>query len=453
MDRLFSIADRNTSIPREILAGLTTFLTMSYILVVQPSVLSTDFAGQSTGLEPGAVLLATCLASAVATFVMGVFANLPIALAPAMGQNFFFVSVVMALGANSQVADGTAWQSALGIVFVAGIAFLLFTAIGLREVILKVMSPSLRSSIAVGIGLFIALIGFQKAGVVVDSPGSLVTLGVGTLLSIDSAIFWSTLLLTLVLMVRKIPGSVLIGIAFATGVALLTKQIEVNQVFGLPEFQSTAIFRFDVRSVFTAIGLTYVAIFLFMDVFDTTGTLVAVTEQAGLLKETGDGELELPAMRQAMLSDAIGTVFGACVGTSTVTSYIESATGVEQGGRTGLTAVTVSVLFLVAIGLSPLIIAVGAYPPITCPALVVVGAMMFRSVRSIDWSDESESIPAFFVILGIPFFFSIADGIAMGLIVWPVLKLARGKASSIPWQAWILALLLLAYFLLLRVSV
>jgi len=455
LDNYFSIKARGSSIPREVLAGITTFLTMSYILIVQPTVLSKDFAGNPTGLDPGAVLLATCLASAVATAMMGLYAKLPIALAPGMGQNFFFVTVIVALGSGTGLAasgEAAPWQAALGIVLVAGLVFLLMTALGLRDAVLRVMSPSMRSAIAVGIGLFIAFIGLQKAGVVGDHPGSLVALNASSLRTVDAAIFWSTLLVTFALMVRRVPASILIGMVVATVAALVTGKIQIAQIFGLPEIQTSAVFQFDVRAAFTLVGLTYVAVFLFMDIFDTTGTLIAVTEQAGLADELADNNGQ-PTMRKAMLADAVGTVFGACVGTSTVTSYIESATGVEQGGRTGLTALTVAVLFLLAIFFSPLIIALGGYAPITAPALVVVGTMMFRSVRSIDWSDDTESIPAFLVIIGIPLFFSIADGIALGMIVWPILKLARGKFADVPWQAWVLATLLVAYFLFVRVSI
>jgi AGZA family xanthine/uracil permease-like MFS transporter len=443
MERLFSLSEYKATIPREILAGVTTFLTMSYILVVQPSVLSTDFAGNPTGMEPGAILLATCLSSALATGLMGLYGKLPIALAPGMGQNFFFVSIIMALGAN---VEGPTWQAALGIVFVAGLVFLLLTAVGLRAAVLKVMSPSMRSAIAVGIGIFIAFIGLRNANVV--TAPTLVELNAESLVSVDAAIFWGVLITTLLLQVRRVPGSILIGIFIATIAAWLTGKVAIDQVIGFPQFEQSTILKFDVRAAFTLVGLTYVAVLLFMDIFDTTGTLVAVSQQAGLMKDN-----ELPQMRQAMVSDAVGTVFGACVGTSTVTSFIESATGVEQGGRTGLTAVTVAVLFLGAIAFSPLIIALGGYAPITAPALVVVGAMMFRSVRSIDWSDETESIPAFLTILGIPLFFSIADGIALGLIVWPLLKIAKGRYNDVPWQAWVLTVMLVAYFLLIRVSI
>ena len=445
LDRYFKLGENQTTVAREILAGVTTFLAMAYILVVQPSVLSRDIAGNATGLEPGAVLLATGLASAFATLLMGCYARLPFALAPGMGQNFFFVSVIMALTA-SEVDQP--WQSALGIVLVAGILFVIATVVGLRKAILDVMSPSMRSAMAVGIGLFIAFIGLKNAEVLVVGP-SLVSLNSQGLWSAKSMVFWTGLGTTLLLSVRRVPGSILLGMVVATLVAWASREITIDRIWGWPEFETAAVLRVDIRAAFTSAGLVFVAMFLFMDIFDTTGTLVGVSQQAGLLNEQGD----VPRVHQAMLADSMGTVVGACLGTSTVTTFIESAAGVEQGGRTGLTAVTTAVLFLAALAVSPLVLAVGGYPPITAGALVLVGAMMFRGVRHIDWSDETESIPAFFVIVGIPLFFSIADGIALGLILWPWLKIARGRIRDVPPTAIILSVCLIAFVLKIRVAV
>ncbi|MEO2019035.1 MAG: NCS2 family permease [Fuerstiella sp.] len=309
------------------------------------------------------------------------------------------------------------------------------------------MSTSMRSAIVVGIGLFIAFIGLQNAKIVVAAP-TLVTLNAPGLLSVDSAIFWTGLITILVLKVRGVPGSVLIGIAVAATAAWTTGQISIDRVFGWPEFTQRAALQLDFRAAFTLSGMSYVAVFLFMDIFDTTGTLIGVSQQAGLLK---DGQL--PRMREAMLADSAGTVVGACLGTSTVTSYIESVAGVGQGGRTGLTTVTVAILLLLTIGFSPLIISLGGYAPITAPALVVVGAMMFRGVKSIDWSDETEAVPAFLVILSIPIFFSIADGIAIGLIVWPILKIVRGRRAEVPTASLVIAAIIVVYFVTVRVHI
>ena len=447
IERIFKLKENETTVSREILAGVTTFLTMAYILIVQPSVLSMDFAvpAQPTGLDAGAVLLATCLASAFASGLMGIYARLPIALAPGMGTNFFFVSVIMTLAARN--FPGEPWQNALGIVLVSGILFFLLSLFGVRKLVLDVMSPSMRNAIAVGIGIFIAFIGLKNAKVIQGGP-TLVELNIKQLVSLDSGIFWLGLATTLLLMVRKIPGHMLIGIVVATTVACFTGKVEITDVVGMPQINQSAVLKVDFRAAFTVAGLSYVAVFLFMDIFDTTGTLIAVSQQGGLMK---DGQL--PTMREAMVADSAGTIVGACLGTSTVTSFIESAAGVQQGGRTGLTAIVVAAFFLAAIFFSPLIIALGAYAPITAPALVVVGGMMFRNVALIDWDDESESIPAFFVILGIPLFFSIADGIALGLIAWPALKVARGKRSEVRPLSYAIAAILVAYFVLVRVNV
>ena len=445
LNRHFRLDEHDVTPIRELLAGLTTFLTMSYILFVQPAVLSTDFSGEPTGLDAGAVLLATCLAAALATLVMGLWARLPIALAPGMGQNFFFVSVVMALTAGGAAHP---WQTALGIVFVAGVVFLLLSLVGIREAVLYALSPSLRSSVAVGIGAFIAFIGLKNGGVIADSPGTLVTLNAQGLVSADAAVFWSGFVVTTALAVRRVPGAILIGLAVAAGLAWALGRLSFQGLVGFPTVETSAAFALDLHSVFSLAYLPFIIVFVFMDVFDTMGTLVGVTQQAGLIDKEG----RIPRLKQAMLADSLGTVAGALLGTSTVTSYIESAAGVQQGGRTGLTAVTVAVLFLLALPFSPLIVAVGSYPPITAPALVLVGAMMFVNVRHVDWSDETEAIPAFLVIMGIPLTFSIADGMALGFITWPLLKLLRGRPGEASWLMYGLSATMAAYFLLVRVQ-
>ena len=430
-----------TTLTRELTAGLTTFLAMAYILVVQPQVLSKDFNGDPTGLEAGAVLWATALASAGATLLMGLYARLPIGLAPGMGQNFFFVGVVVALtGAGYE----NAWQTALGIVLIAGLVFLLISIFGVRAAMLEALSPSLRSGVAVGIGLFIAFIGLKNAGLVAAAP-SLVALNAKNLLTADTAVFFIGFAVTVLLVLRKVPGAILLGLLAAVITASLLGKIKFNGVFGLPQVSEQAAFAFDLSGALTLHCLPYIAVFFFMDVFDTLGTLVAVTQQAGLMKEG-----RIPRVQQAMLADSTGTVLGALLGTSTVTCYIESAAGVQQGGRTGWTAVTVAVLFLLALVISPLILAVGGYLPVTAPALVYVGAMMFSQVRHLEWDDPSEVVPAFLIILGIPLFFSISDGIALGFIAWPVMKIFAGKARQVPWLMYVIAGLLLAYYIGIR---
>ena len=442
IDRLFQLSEHRTSVWRELLAGLVTFLTMSYILFVNPAILSTDFGGKPTGLDPGAVFLATCVASAIATAVMGLYAKYPIALAPGMGHNVFFVSVIMGLTGLGIVA---AWKTALGIVLVSGVIFLLLSLLGVREAIINAISPSMKNSIAVGIGLFIAFIGLKNGAIIRGNPGTLVSLN-PSLLSVDVAVFWLGLLITAVLHARRVAGSILWGIFAAAGLAAYWGKIQwTGSVMGLPDIRHSAILQLDLASVFTMTCLPFIVVFVFMDLFDTIGTLIGVSEQAGFIRDN-----KLPRAKQALTADAVGTIVGACLGTSTVTSYIESAAGVEQGGRTGLTSVTVAVLFLVSLLFAPIVAVIGQYPPVTAPALVLVGSMMARNVMKIDWNDSTEALPAFLVIVGIPLCFSIADGMALGLVCYPVIKLLSGRARDVKWLTYVLAAVLLAYFLLVR---
>lgn len=432
----------------ELMAGLTTFLTMAYIIFVQPAVLSTDFAGNPTGLDAGAVLLATCVISAVTSISMGLIARYPIALAPGMGENFFFVSVIMALTAKE---IGNAWEVALGIVFIAGVIFLLLSILRVREAIINAVSPSMKSGIAAGIGLFIAFIGFQKGGLIVAKPGTLVGLNtalIGTEASKDIGVFLVGLIVAAGLRARRTRGAIMWGILSSACLALLLGKIKYSGVFGLPEIEESAVFRMDIRTALSAACLPFIVVFVFMDMFDTVGTLVGVAEQAGFMKKN-----KLPRANRVLMIDAAGTVAGACMGTSTITSYIESAAGVAYGGRTGLTSVTVGVLFLVSLAFSPLISVIGNYPPITASALVIVGSMMMRNAGRIDWHDHSESIPAFLIAIGIPLTYSIADGLALGFIAYPAIKLISGKGRSMNWLMALLGILLLIYFLTIRAHI
>ncbi|MEM7394962.1 MAG: solute carrier family 23 protein, partial [Verrucomicrobiota bacterium] len=408
-----------TTARTEALAGLTTFLTMAYIIFVNPAILATDFAGNPTGLDPAAVLLATCVAAAVGSLLMGLLARYPIALAPGMGSNFLFVSMVTGLSA---AGISEAWKTGLAIVFLAGAIFIVLSIFKVREAIIDAVSPSLRNGIAAGIGLFIAFIGLKNGGLVVDHPGTLVGMN-PDLLSTDLMVFAVGIVLIAVCYVRRIKGAILIGIVGALAVALLAGKVTwPDSPVGLPQIENPAAFQLDFRSVFTATCLPFIFIFLFIDMFDTVGTLVGVSQAGGFFKEG-----KLPRAGRALMSDAVGTVVGAGLGTSTVTSYIESASGVEQGGRTGLTACVVAGLFLLALIFSPMIQMVGGYAPITAPALVFVGCMMLRGGLDIEWDDAGESLPAFLIALGIPLCFSIADGMALGFIAYPIVKLRDGE--------------------------
>ena len=470
LDRFFALTENGTNARTELLAGLTTFLTMAYIIFVQPAVLSGQLTGGDTGLDFGAVTTATCLAAALATAIMGLYARYPVAQAPGMGQNFMFVSMVAIIAAGQEAgtiaAGTTAWQVALGVIFISGVLFLLLSLLGVREMLLEALSPSMRAGIAIGIGMFIAFIGLRNAGVIViaeDGPELN-----PRILSPDLVVFLFALFATAGLFARGVRGAIVLGILAAavlsaalkwglphvasvaasplvTESMLMTRFTLAEGLFSAPPSLEPTLLKMDLVNALARSMIPFILIFLFMDVFDTLGTLVGVTEQAGLMK---DGKL--PRARQAMLSDAIGTVAGAALGTSTVTSYIESASGVEQGGRTGLTALTVAALFLLAPFFSPLIAMVGSYPPITAAALVIVGSLMMRNVTSIAWTNPAEALPAFLVILGIPLTYSIADGLALGFIAYPVVKLLGGQGSEVRWLNYLLAALLLAYFVFVR---
>ena len=440
-ERLFHLSASRTDLRTELLAGVTTFLTMAYIVFVQPAVLSTDLAGRPTGLDFGAVLVATCLASAFASIFMGLFARYPIALAPGMGENFFFVSVVMGLASLGVANPG---RTALGMVFISGVAFIFLTLVRVREALIDAISPSMRNGIAVGIGLFIAFIGLRNGGLIVAKGGTLLGLN-AHLASADAAVFTLGLVTAGVLLVRRGRGALLWGILASAALALVLGKVRFGGVLGLPVVHQRAAFTLDVAAALRPSLVPFIIVFLFMGLFDTVGTLIGVAEQANLLEQD-----RLPRANRALLVDATGITLGACLGTSTVTCYIESAAGVAVGGRTGLTSVVTGTLFLLALLFGPLIGMIGNYPPVTSPALVLVGAMMMQNARKIEWGDYSESIPAFLIIAGIPLSYSIADGLALGFVGFPVIKLLAGRARDVRWLSYLMAALLVLYFLFVR---
>lgn len=466
LERFFRLSENQTSVRTEVLAGVTTFLTMAYIIFVQPAVLSGAMFGHPTGLDFGAVTTATCLAAALATGIMALYARYPIAQAPGMGENFFFV--FSAIPAAAAAGFANSWQVALGAVFLSGVLFLIMSLVGLREMIFNSVSPSLRLGIAAGIGLFIAFIGLQDTGLIVKDPGTAVKLN-PHFASPDLLIFFAGLLSAAALHARRVRGSILWSIVVATALASILKLAlphlpvaysglpEVSEsmlatrftfaqgVVAAPPSLAPTFLQMDIVHACSPAMLPFVFVFLFMLTFDAIGTLIGVCEQAGFMRDN-----RLPRAKQAMVSDAVATVAGAALGTSTVTSYIESASGVEQGGRTGLTGLVVAGLFLLALFFSPLIAMVGSYPPITAPALVMVGAMMLRSVVKIDWEDATESVPAFLTMIGIPLSYSIADGLALGFISYPLLKLFTGRIRETGWLTRILAVVLVLYFVLVR---
>jgi AGZA family xanthine/uracil permease-like MFS transporter len=436
----FKLQEKGSSVRVEVIGGITTFLTMAYIIFVNPAILSTDFAGNPTGLSLEAAMLATCLSSFVATVLMGLYANFPIAQAPGMGENFFFVTIVMALAAMG-VADS--WKVALGITLIAGIIFLILSLFRFRKAVIDAVSPSLKNGIAVGIGLFIAFIGFQNGQVIQASPGTLVQFN-RSLLQTESLIFFAGLLFTAALMVRRIRGAIIWGILLTTAISIIAGKVQYIGIIGLPH--DHALFEFDLIGALKFAYIPFIVVFLFMDIFDTTGTLIGVGEQMGIMKEN-----KLPGANRALVSDAVGTIVGSCSGTSTVTSFIESVVGVQYGARTGLASVVTGLLFLVALFFTPIVGMIGRYLPITAPALVIVGAMMMQNVQKIDWKDYSEALPAFLMVLGIPLSYSIHDGLAMGFFAYPIIKLLAGRAKEINWLTGLVAVLFVLRYVLVKI--
>lgn len=428
LERLFQLQAHNTTVGTELRAGIATFLTMAYILLVNPQILS------QAGMPIADVTLATALAAALASLVMGLYANYPIALAPGMGLNAYFTfSVVLGMGVSYQVA--------LTAVFVEGLLFLALSALGIRKALINAIPMSLKIAIAGGIGLFLAIIGFQNAGLVVDNPATLVALG-----DLHAPSVWLAVLglvLIAVLLTRKITGALVIGITAVTLLAWLTGIAPApSAVVAAPQLPEETFAAFDFSSLFTGKLLLVVLAFLFVDLFDTAGTLIGIGRVGGFLDDQG----HLPRANRAFLADALGTTVGALLGTSTVTSYIESASGIEEGGRTGLTAVVVAGLFMLAIFFTPLFIAVPAAA--TAPALIIVGAMMLESVRDVPWKQPDEAIPAFLTITAMPFTYSIANGIVLGLVAYTTLKLLSGKTKDVHPLLYGLIVILFGYFIL-----
>jgi len=424
IDRFFQLRENNTSIRSEFLGGLTTFLTMAYIIAVNPKMLS------ETGMAIEGVLFATCIAAAVATLVMGLYANYPIALAPGMSLNAYFTYVVC-LGMH------VPWRSALGVIFFSGCIFLVLTVTGVREQIVNGIPDCLKHSTAGGIGMFIAFIGMRNAKLVVANPATFV--GLGTFANRETQLACVGLAIMLILMTRKITGAILIGIAATTLLGIFRGMAAwPTAIFSLPHPSATFL-QLDLRGALHLGLLEIIFIFLFVDLFDNVGTLVGVCEQGGFVVNG-----KIPRVGRALVSDAIGSIFGALTGTSTVTSYIESAAGVAAGAKTGLSNLFVAGLFLLAAFCAPLASAIPGYA--TAPALVLVGALMTESIARVQWSDFTEAIPAFVTLLATPLTFSIATGLSLGVISYTLVKVAAGKFRDVSVVIWILtALFLLRY--------
>ena len=436
LEKTFRLAENGTTVRRELLGGATTFMTMSYIIFVQPAVLGT------TGMDKGAVMVATCLASALATLLTGLLARYPIAQAPAMGHNIFFAVVVCG-------TMGYTWQVALGANFLSGLVFVALALAGVWGRMVAAVPDSLKYGIAVGIGLLIALVGLEYGGIVVARPGVLVALG--DLASPPALLALFGLALTAVLIVVKLPGAILVGILATAAAGLPLGIVRFRGVVAPVPSLAPTFLQLDIAGAVGTGLISVVFVFLLLDVFDAIGTLIGVGGSAGFLK---DGRL--PRADKAMLADAAGTVGGTLLGTSTVSSYIESVTGIAQGARTGLANVMTSALFLGALFFSPLAEMIGgevAYNgltlrPVIAPALVIVGSMMMKCVKFIDWDDPTEAIPAFLSVVLMPLTLSITEGISFGFISYVLLKVAAGRGRRVPWPIYVVAgLFVLRYVL------
>ena len=436
LEKLFKLKEKNTNVKTEIIAGLTTFLAMAYILAVNPMILG------DSGMDVQAVFMATAISAAIASMVMGLLANYPVSLAPGMGVNALFTyNVVLGMGLS--------WQAALAAVFVSGIIFLLISVTGVRKMIINAIPKQLKQAIGAGIGFFIAFIGLKNAGIVVANPATFVGIGNFTEPTVLLAIFG--ILFTIFLVAKKVPAGVFLGMLATSIVGLVLGMMGVPNMPVIPttvlntdfSISTFGAFMSGFGELFANPANCFIIIFsfLFVDFFDTAGTLVAVGNSCGLVNEDG----ELVNAERAMLSDAVGTVVGATLGTSTVTSFVESSSGVGAGGRTGLTACTTGLLFILSIFVSPLILSM-ATSAVTAPALVVVGVMMAGQLAGVDWNDFPMAVAGFFTIISMILFYSISNGIAIGFVAYAVAMVASGRGKQVSSIVWILDIVFIFYF-------
>jgi AGZA family xanthine/uracil permease-like MFS transporter len=425
LERFFQLKAHHTDVKTEVLAGITTFLTMAYIIVVNPDILAVS------GMDYGAVFTATCIAAAIGSLIMGLFANYPIALAPGMGLNAFFsFAVVQGMGHS--------WQVALGAVFLSGVIFFLFSVFKVREWIINSIPLTLRLGIAAGIGFFLALIALKNAGIVVDNPATLVAMG--NITATESLLTLGGFFIICALAYMKITGAVMIGIILTTIVGILLGIVQPTGFVSLPPSLAPTFLQMDILGALDVGLLSIVFAFLFVDLFDTSGTLIGAAHRGGLLDKDGN----LPRLGRALMSDSVATMSGAALGTSTTTSYIESTAGISAGGRTGLTAVVVALLFLACLLFSPLAAMIPPYA--TASALLYVATLMASGLAHIDWEDVSEAAPAAITALTMPFTFSIAHGIALGFISYTAIKLLSGKIEQLNASLGVISLLFVLKF-------
>ena len=423
IERYFGIDGRNTTIKTEILAGLTTFLTMAYIIFVNPDMLA------KAGMDKGAVFVATCLASALGCFLMGLIARLPVALAPGMGLNAFFTFTVV-------LGMGKSWQVALGAVFISGLLFVLISAFKLREWIINAIPYTLKQGIVAGIGAFLAFIALKSSGIIVASPATFVTMG--KLTDFGPAMAILSFFLIVVFVQRKVPAAVMLSILIVTVISLLAGESHYSGIVSMPPSIAPTFMQLDIAGALDVSMVSVIFAFLFVVLFDTSGTLIGVTKKAGLMSTDG----QIPNLGKALFADSTAAVAGSLLGTSSVTSYVESTAGVAAGGRTGLTAIVVGVLFLLALFFAPLAGMIPAYA--TAGAIFYVAVLMLFTLREIDWDDLTEASPVAVVLLLTPLTFSIADGIALGFITYTIAKLVSGRYKEVSPAVSVLTVILLA---------
>ena len=428
LNNFFQLDLNNTDVKSEIIAGFTTFLTMAYIIFVNPQIM------EASGMDKGAIFVGTCLAAAIACLIMGVFANWPIGLAPGMGLNAFFTYTVVG-------EMGYSWEIALGAVFIAGILFFVMSVTNLRGWMIASIPMNLRIAMGAGVGLFIGIIGLKSGGIIITNDATLLALGDFT--NIETLLAATGFLIISALSIRKIPGAIIIGILIITLIAIFADLIQFKGVISTPPDIAPTFMKLDILGALNLGMLTVIMSFLFVNLFDTTGTLVGVATRANLLDENGEAE----SLDKALKADSGASIFGTFFGCSPVTSYVESSAGVEAGGRTGLTAVVVGILFILAMFLSPLASIIPAYA--TAGALVYVAILMLGGMEKLNWSHVTELLPALIILIMIPLTFSIADGIALGFLSYVVLKITNGEIKSITYAAWFLTIIFISKFIFL----
>ncbi|PMH41131.1 guanine permease [Vibrio sp. 10N.286.49.B3] len=427
LERLFKLTENGTNARTEIIAGMTTFLTMAYIIFVNPQMLA------STGMDHGAVFVATCIAAAIGCFIMGLVANYPIAQAPGMGLNAFFTYAVV-------LGMGYTWQVALAAVFVSGVLFILLSIFRIREWIINSIPMSLRTGISAGIGLFLALIALKNAGIVVGSPATLVSMG--NITSLPAVLAAVGFFLTIAMVYRGVKGGVMIAILAVTVLGWALGDVQYQGIMSMPPSIAPTFLQLDFSAIFEVGMISIVFAFLFVDLFDTAGTLVGVAQKANLIGKDG----KIPRLNRALLADSTATSVGALLGTSNTTSYVESVSGVTVGGRTGLTAVVVGILFLLALFFAPLAGMIPAYA--TTGALFYVAILMLSGLVGIDWSDLTEAAPVVVTCLLMPFTFSIAEGISLGFITYAAVKLCSGKGRDVSISVWVMTIIFILKYVL-----